>query len=154
MHPEFSSQALVVSVRAAVCQTGLPSAPAPWARLDFGAPPEHRCSASTVLGEGAVDPDPVVPWVEAGCHGHKQKSIAQVAKSEVLLHKLAKSELSAREPAGLFCSVLATSTAQSVKSPLILPKNNLFLCIYIHKYIYSVCSNKILELLWFPINLD
>lgn len=76
---------------ATVCQTRLPSAPAPWARLDFGTPPEQRCSASTVLGEGAVDPDPVVLWVEAGCRGHKWKSLAQLAKSEVLLHKLAKS---------------------------------------------------------------
>lgn len=100
-----------------LCQTRLPSAPAPWAGLDFGAPPEQGCSASTVLGQGAVGPDPVVPWVGAGCHGHQQKSIAQLAQSEVLLHKLARSERSAEECAGLFHSVLATSTAQSVKSP-------------------------------------
>lgn len=84
--------------------------------MDFGAPPE-QFSASPVLGQGAVDPGPVVPWVEAGCRGHKRKSIAQLAKSEVLLHKLAESERSAEECAGLFDSVLATSTARSVKSP-------------------------------------
>lgn len=63
-----------------------------------------------MLGEGAVDPDPVVPWVEAGCHGHKQKSIAQLAESEVLLHKLAKSERSLKSVLG--CFTLCSPQAQ------------------------------------------
>lgn len=91
-----------------------------------------------MLGEGAVGPDPMVPWVEAGCHGHKQKSIAQLAKSEVHCTNLLKVR-SAEERAGLFHSVLATSTAQSVKSPEYCQKI-IFSSVCTYISIYIVCA--------------